>query len=116
MASGTIRTVVDQSGLHVEAVTPDNVAAACRLAVRPDQEEFVAPVSWSLAEAYANPDIAWPRLIVRGADVVGFIMGSFDPGNEIPFFRCGIWRLNVDAGAQRGGASTDVTAQCPSCF
>ena len=53
-----------------------------------------------------NPDIVWPRLIFRGADVVGFIMGSFDPENEIPFFRCGIWQLNVDAGAQRSGVGS----------
>lgn len=93
----------DTDGLRVEAVTPANVEAACRLSVRPDQQEFVAPVAWSLAEAYASPDVAWPRLIYRGDDIVGFVMGSFDPGNELPFFRCGIWRLNVDARAQRSG-------------
>jgi diamine N-acetyltransferase len=93
----------DTDGLRVEEVTPANVTAACRLSVRPDQQAFVAPVAWSLAEAYASPGVAWPRLICRGDDVVGFIMGSFDPGNEISFFRCGIWRLNVGARAQRSG-------------
>lgn len=30
-------------------------------------------------------------------------MGGFDPNAEIEFFRCGIWRLNVDAGSQGSG-------------
>ena len=40
---------------------------------------------------------------VDGGPVVGFVMGSFDPGNEVPAFRCGIWRLNVAADAQGVG-------------
>jgi diamine N-acetyltransferase len=103
VADDTMSPMRDTAGLRLETVTPGNVTAACRLSVRPDQQEFVAPVAWSLAEAYASPGVAWPRLICRGDDIVGFIMGSFDPQNEIPFFRCGIWRLNVDARAQRSG-------------
>jgi diamine N-acetyltransferase len=82
VADDNMTPMSDANGLRVEAVTPGNVEAACRLSVRPDQQEFVAPVAWSLAQAYASPDVAWPRLICRGEDVVGFIMGSFDPGNE----------------------------------
>jgi hypothetical protein len=47
--------------------------------MRPEQEEFVAPVAWSLAEAYASPEIARPRLVRDGEAVVGFVMGGFDP-------------------------------------
>ena len=54
------------SSLRLEKITEDNVEAACRLKVRPDQEEFVEPVAWSLAEAYVHPQIAWPRLIFDG--------------------------------------------------
>jgi diamine N-acetyltransferase len=91
--------------LQLALVTPDNVADACRLAIRPEQEGVVAPVVASLAEAYASRDVAWPRLVTdgEGGPVVGFVMGSFDPGNEIPAFRCGIWRLNVAADAQGQG-------------
>jgi diamine N-acetyltransferase len=103
VADDTMSPMSETGELRGETVTPANAAAACRLTVRPDQQDFVAPVAWSLAEAYASPGVAWPRLICRGAEVVGFMMGSFDPGNEIPFFRCGIWRLNVDARAQRLG-------------
>jgi diamine N-acetyltransferase len=84
-------------------VTPDNVIDACELRVRPDQEGFVAPVAQSLAEAYAQPEIAWPRLVYDGEDLVGFIMCAFDPNGQEPDFRCGIWRLNIAAGRQGHG-------------
>lgn len=91
--------------LRLARVTPDNVAAACRLRIRPEQEGVVAPVAESLAEAYASPEVAWPRLVTDGdgGPVIGFVMGALDPGNEISAFRCGIWRLNVAADAQGQG-------------
>jgi hypothetical protein len=54
VADATMSPMSDASGLRVAAVTPGNVEAACRLSVRPDQQEFVAPVAWSLAEAYVG--------------------------------------------------------------
>ncbi|SFW90705.1 GNAT family N-acetyltransferase [Amycolatopsis australiensis] len=89
--------------LTVEKITPRNVAAACLLAVEPHQKVFVAPVAVSLAEAYTQPDVAWPRLILADGEPVAFVMGAFDPTAELDFFRCGIWRLNVAAGHQRRG-------------
>ena len=102
--------------LSLTTVTPQNVVEACRLAVRPDQERFSFPVAYSLAEAYARPTIAWPRLVYRGDDLVGFVMGGFDPDSAVWFLRSGIWRLNVAAGAQRSGvgrfAVEAVLAEC----
>ena len=63
----------------------------------------MAPVAQSLAEAYAQPEIAWPRLVYDGDRLVGFIMGAFDPASPIRFFRYGIWRLNIAAGEQGKG-------------
>ncbi|WP_199043266.1 GNAT family N-acetyltransferase [Glycomyces salinus] len=88
---------------RLEAVTPENVTTACRIKVAPEQEAFVAPVADSLAEAYASYATAWPRLVYAGDEPVAFVMGGFDPEAEIEFFRCGIWRLNVDARHQRAG-------------
>jgi hypothetical protein len=48
------------TGLRLEPVPQENVRAACKLKTRPDQEDLVAPVAWSLAEAYTMPGIAWP--------------------------------------------------------
>src|SRR5690554_6537373 len=88
--------------LRLVELTPDNLGAAVSITVSPEQTRFVAPVLNSIAEAYVNPT-AWPRLILDGDDPVGFIMGNFDPDNELEPFRAGIWRLNVDAGAQGRG-------------
>ena len=89
--------------LRLAEMTPDNVQAACRIEVGPEQQRFVAPVAESLAEAYVHYGTAWPRLILDDDRVVGFVMGNFDPGNEIDAFRAGIWRLNVAAGDQGRG-------------
>ncbi len=88
---------------RIELVTPDNVGDACRLSVAPAQERFVAPVAHSLAEAYVQPAVAWPRLVYDDERLVAFVMGSFDPDNPFWFFRCGIWRLNVAAVEQGHG-------------
>jgi diamine N-acetyltransferase len=83
------------SSVHLAKLTPDNVAEACRIKVKQGQEKFVAPVAESLAEAYVHRETAWPRLILDDDRVVGFIMGNFDPENEMSAFRAGIWRLNI---------------------
>jgi diamine N-acetyltransferase len=89
--------------LRLVQLTPDNVDAACRIDVRPDQQNFVAPVVDSLAQAYVHYGTAWPRLILDGDRVVGFVMGNFEPESEIDAFRAGIWRLNIAAGEQGRG-------------
>jgi diamine N-acetyltransferase len=47
--------------MRLVEVTPDNFDAAIGLSVRPDQQDLVAPVVKSLAEAYLYREIAWPR-------------------------------------------------------
>ena len=84
-------------------LTPDNFAAARRIEVKPEQGRFVAPVVESIAEAYVHYRTAWPRLILDGDRVVGFVMGGFDPDSEIDAFRAGIWRLNIAADEQGRG-------------
>jgi diamine N-acetyltransferase len=91
------------SGLRLEPVTQENVRAACKLKLRPDQESLVAPVAWSLADAYTAPDIAWPRLIFDGDQLVGFIMAAFDPGNPAELYHGYLWRLNIGAEHQGRG-------------
>ena len=89
------------SRLRLEMVTAQNVGAACRLRVRPEQQDMVAPVAWSLAEAYAHGETAWPRLVYDGDQVVGFVMAAIEAVS--PPKRCGIWRLNIGADHQRRG-------------
>lgn len=66
--------------------------------MRPDQEDLVAPVAWSLADAYTMPDTAWPRLIYDSGQLVGFIMAAFAPEHQNPLFHSYLWRLNIGAG------------------
>jgi diamine N-acetyltransferase len=90
------------SDLTLAELTADNLPAAVGLTLRPGQERFVAPVVRSIAEAYVTPT-AWPRVVLDGDRVVGFVMANFDPDNELAEFRCGVWRLNVAGDAQGGG-------------
>jgi diamine N-acetyltransferase len=94
------------SSPRLEKITTDNVLAACAIAVRPDQEGLVAPVARSLAEAYVQPDVAWPRLIVDGDSPVGFLMAFFDirwRDDNPTDVRSGLWRLNIAADQQGRG-------------
>ncbi|TFI26480.1 GNAT family N-acetyltransferase [Streptomyces sp. 4R-3d] len=93
--------------LRLEKITPENFEVATGVKVRPDQEHLVAPVVKSLAEAYVHQDTAWPRLILDGDRVVGFLMAFLDidfagdgTGKDI---RSGLWRLNIAAGEQGRG-------------
>lgn len=105
------------SSPRLEKVTPDNVEAACGLRIRPDQEGLVAPVARSLAEAYAQPEIAWPRLVYDGEHLVGFVMAFFDvrfnPDDPDDRLRSGLWRLNIAADHQgRGYGRFAVESVC----
>lgn len=89
--------------LRLAELTPDNLAAACKIRIKPEQERFVAPVVESIAEAYVHQHTVWPRLILADDRVVGFVMAGFDPDSEIDAFRAGIWRLNIAADEQGRG-------------
>jgi diamine N-acetyltransferase len=91
------------AALRLEPVTRENVRAACMLELRADQEHLVAPVAWSLADAYTLPEIAWPRLIYDGDQLVAFMMAAFAPEHEDPLYRSYLWRLNVGAEHQGKG-------------
>ena len=88
---------------RLEELNAGNIVAANTLTLKPGQEQFVAPVSHSIAEAYVNPTTAWPRVVLDDEEVVGFIMGNFDPNADEEIFRGCIWRINVDADAQGTG-------------
>jgi diamine N-acetyltransferase len=87
--------------MEIRQITPDNVGAACRITLRPGQDRYVAPVSYSLAQAYADPEVAWPRLVCERDEVVAFVMAGFKAGD--PLLHSTIWRLNVAGDAQGRG-------------
>jgi diamine N-acetyltransferase len=91
------------SDMRLEELSARTIVAANTLTLKPGQENYVAPVSHSIAEAYVNPTTAWPRVVIEDDEVVGFIMGNFDPDAHEEIFRSCIWRINVDADAQGHG-------------
>jgi diamine N-acetyltransferase len=88
--------------VRLERISKDNVEAVFDLKVADGQEEYVASNAWSLAQAVAEAEIAWPRAIVAGNEVVGFLMLECDPEEESgrPFW---LWRLMIGAGHQGRG-------------
>jgi diamine N-acetyltransferase len=95
--------------VRLEPITEDNLKAVFDLQVGPGQDAFVAPNPWSLAQALAEHDIAWPRAVVDGDEVVGFLMLEIDPHVEDgrPFW---LWRMMIAADRQRRGYGTAAIA------
>ena len=90
------------SQVRLDPIVEDNVQAVFDLEVHPQQRQFVAPNPWSLAQALAEYQIAWPRAIVADDVVVGLLMLEIDPDEESgrPFW---LWRLMIGADHQRRG-------------
>ena len=91
--------------VSLREVTDENRDAVAALRVAPGQEQFVASVEASFADAAENPEAnPWYRAIYAGDEPVGFVMLSWDviPQPEIrgPWF---LWRLLIDGRFQRRG-------------
>jgi diamine N-acetyltransferase len=91
--------------VSLRVVDEQNVKAVMGLAVRPDQDQFVAPNAWSLGEAFATTK-AWARAIYADEVPVGFVMLFDDPA--LP--RYYLWRFMIDADHQRSGFGRQAMA------
>lgn len=89
--------------LRLEELSASNIVAANSLSMKPGQEQFIAPVSYSVAASVINPATSWQRVVLFDEQVAGFIHGNFDVESEHEEFRACIWRINVDAEAQGQG-------------
>ncbi len=89
--------------LRLEELSAKTIVEANRLTLRPGQEQFLTPPSYAIADAYVNPATTWPRVVLDGDEVVGFIRGNFDPDAEEEHFRAAVWRINVAAEHQGEG-------------
>ena len=89
--------------LRLEPLSATTAVAANSLTLKPGQEQFAVPDSYAGAEQTVSPSAAWPRVVLDGDEVVGFIKGSFDAEESRPEFRCCIWQINVSATAQGRG-------------
>jgi Acetyltransferases len=89
--------------LRIEELTAENISAANSLSLKPGQEAFLEPVTYTNIEQSLDPSGSWPRVILDGNTVVGYIMGAFDPDSDVDYLRAAIWRINVAAEAQGEG-------------
>ena len=89
--------------LELQPLSAATVVAANSLTLKPGQEQYAVPISHAEAEQTIDPEAAWPRVVLDGDEVVGFIKGSFDEHETRPEFRCCIWSINVDASEQSRG-------------
>ena len=89
--------------LRLEELSAKTIVAANNLTLRRGQEQFVTPPSYAIADSYINPATSWPRVMLDGENVVGFIRGNFDPEAVQPEFRSCVWRVTVSSDAQGTG-------------
>jgi len=89
--------------LRLEELSATTIVATNSLTLRVGQEQFVIPPSYAIADAILNPATTWPRVVLEGDTVVGFIRGNFDPDAEQEEFRSCIWRITVAGDAQGAG-------------
>ncbi|MFU8946090.1 GNAT family N-acetyltransferase [Mycetocola zhadangensis] len=91
--------------LRLVELSASTIVAVNALTLKPGQEQFVAPVSYSVAAAVMNPATTWQRVILDNDEVVGFVQANFDPDAEGEFQSI-LWRINVDADDQGRGVGT----------
>jgi diamine N-acetyltransferase len=87
-----------QSTVTLQEITRETVRTLCSLKVAEAQNQFVAPVAISIAQAYFEPK-AWFRAIYADDTPVGFVMLFDDPEKPVYF----LWRLLIDARYQKMG-------------
>ncbi|GGE82916.1 GNAT family N-acetyltransferase [Mycetocola zhadangensis] len=91
--------------LKLVELSGSTIVAVNALTLKPGQEQFVAPVSYSVAATVLDPSTTWQRVVVDGDEVVGFVQANFDEDGQDEF-RSILWRINVDAEDQGRGVGT----------
>jgi diamine N-acetyltransferase len=84
--------------VSLREVTGDTVWVVCNLRVSKEQEQFVAPNAFSIAQAHFSPE-AWFRAIYADEVPVGFVMLKQVPEKGSYY----LWRFMVDERYQKKG-------------
>ena len=97
--------------LRLQELSASTIAAANSLTLKPGQEAFLAPETYTHHEGQIDPANSWPRVVLdSGNHVVGYIMANFDPDASEDFLRAALWRINVSADAQGTGVGRFAVA------
>jgi diamine N-acetyltransferase len=89
--------------LTLHELTAQTIVAANNLTLKPGQEAFIEPETYTHAEDKLDPAGSWPRVVLDGDRVVGYIMGAFDADSPEEYLRAAVWRVEVADGAQGTG-------------
>ena len=89
--------------LTLQELTAQTIVAANNLTLKPGQEAFIEPETYTHAEDKLDPAGSWPRVVLDGDRVVGYIMGAFDADSPEEYLRAAVWRVEVADGAQGMG-------------
>lgn len=89
--------------LRLEELTAQTIVAARNLALKPGQAAFIAPETYEHSEQDLDPAGSWPRVVMDGDHLVGYVMGTFDPDATQDFLKAALWRIHVEAEAQGAG-------------
>ncbi len=87
--------------LRLEELSAATALAANSLTLRAGQDQYVTPPTYAIADSYTDPLASWPRVVLDGSDVVGFIRGNFAPDDAQEEFRGAVWKVTV-AGEHQG--------------
>ena len=93
-------------------INADTVIRITKLAVKPEQQGFVAPNAVSLAQALFHKE-AWYRAIYVDEAPAGFVMVYDESLRDDPpaNAQAGLWRFMIDAAFQRKGVGREALTQ-----
>ncbi len=91
--------------VSLRKITEDTVRMICNLSVHDDQQKFVAPNAYSIAQAYFSK-LAWFRAIYADETAVGFQMLEDQPQKPEYY----LWRFMIDARYQGMGLGRSAMA------
>jgi diamine N-acetyltransferase len=89
--------------LTLQELTAQTIVVANGLTLKPGQEAFLTPETYTHSEEQLDPSGSWPRVVMDGDRVVGYIMGTFDADAPEDYLRAALWRIEVADGAQGMG-------------
>ena len=89
--------------LVLEELTAATVSAANSLTLKPGQEAFLEPETYTHLEQSLDPANSWVRVVRDGDEVVGYLLANFDSDAPEDFLRAALWRIDVSATAQGRG-------------
>ena len=93
--------------IHLEQITEKTFYKVLRLKPLPEQENYIAPNVYSLAEAWLYQDKARPFVIMNDETPVGFIMLEWQEAEK----ECSIWRFMIDKNYQKNGFGKQAILQ-----